>query len=109
MLDNGINVVVGEDCIEDPWYPIGSGDPLDALFMALHAEPLMTPYYLKYSLNMLTFNAAKAFGISNYGYNIGDEGDYIITDSPDPVKLIQYRNKRQVILKGNPIEVETNE
>ncbi len=104
MLDNNVNVVIGEDCIEDPWYPIGSGDPLDALFMALHAEPLMTPYYLKYSLNMLTFNAARAFGIANYGYNIGDEGDFIITDSPDPVKLIQCRNKRKVILKGNTVE-----
>ena len=109
MLDNRINVVIGEDCIEDPWYPIGSGDPLDALFMALHSEPLMTPYYLKYSLNMLTFNAAKAFGIRNYGYNIGDEGDFIITDSPDPIKLIQYRHKRNIVLKGNILEAGTNE
>ena len=109
MLDNRVNVVIGEDCIEDPWYPIGSGDPLDALFMALHSEPLMTPYYLKYSLNMLTFNAAKAFGIRNYGYNIGDEGDFIITDSPDPIKLIQYRHKRNIVLKGNILEAGTNE
>jgi len=104
MLDNNINVVIGEDCIEDPWYPIGSGDPVDALFMALHSEPLMSPYYLKYSLNMLTFNAAKAFGITNYGYNTGDEGDFIITDSPDPIKLIQYRHQRNIVLKGNTIE-----
>ncbi len=100
MLDQGVNVVIGQDCIMDPWYPLGSGDPLDALFMALHVEPLMTPNLLEYSLNMLTYNAAKVFGTNNYGYELGSQGDFIITDAKNPVEIIQYRNRRKVVRGG---------
>ena len=100
MLDYNINVSLGEDCIMDPWYPLGSGDPLDALFMALHAEPLMAPPYLQNSMNMLTYNAASAFGVTNYGYSEGDEGDFIITDTMNPVEIVQYRHKRLVVRRG---------
>lgn len=106
MIDYNVNVAIGQDCIMDPWYPIGSGDPLDALFMALHAEPLMTPELLQYSLNMLTYNAAVAFGTKNYGYNPGSQGDFIITDAKKPVEIVQYRHKRKVIRKGSLIKGE---
>ncbi len=100
MLDHGVNVSIGQDCIMDPWYPLGSGDPLDALFMALHAEPLMTPDLLEHSLNMITYNAAMAFGAKNYGYSYGSQGDFIVTDAKNPVEIIQYRHSRKVIRKG---------
>ena len=108
MIDYNVNVSLGEDCIMDPWYPLGSGDPLDALFMALHAEPLMAPPYLGKSLDMLTYNAANAFGVNNYGYSDGDEGDFIITDTPDPVEIVQYRHKRLVVRRGKLVD-EVNE
>ncbi|WMT54821.1 MULTISPECIES: amidohydrolase family protein [unclassified Acidiplasma] len=109
MIENNVNVVIGQDCIEDPWYPLGTGDPLDALFMAVHAEPLMTPELLNYSLNMVTFNAARAFGIKNYGYSNGDQGDFIITESKNPVEFLQFRSPRIVIRKGKIIKGDRNE
>lgn len=103
LIDNGVNVVLGQDCIMDPWYPIGSGDPLDSLFMALHIEPMMTPFFLNYSMNMLTYNAAKAFGVKNYGYSTGSEGDFIITDAKHPTEIVQYRHKKSIIIRGKII------
>ena len=109
LLDNHVNVVIGQDCIEDPWYPMGSGDPLDALFMALHAEPLMSPAYLKNSINMVTYNAANAFGVEHYGYAACCEGDFVITDAAEQVEVVQYRHKRTVIRKGKIIGGNKNE
>ncbi|MEM0140225.1 MAG: amidohydrolase family protein [Ferroplasma sp.] len=109
LLDNHVNVALGQDCIMDPWYPIGSGDPLDALFMAIHAEPLMAPQYLNNSLNMLTYNAATAFGAKNYGYAIGSEGDFIITDAKNAIEVFQYRHSRTVVRHGKIIGGKKNE
>ncbi len=109
LLDSNVNVVIGQDCIMDPWYPLGSGDPLDALFMALHAEPLMAPAYLKNALNMVTYNAASAFGVKHYGYGPGSDGDFIIADAEEPVEIVQYRHRRTVIRKGKIIGGIKNE
>src|SRR6202165_3666139 len=33
LLAAGVNVCVGHDCVVDPWYPLGYGDPLQAAFV----------------------------------------------------------------------------
>ncbi len=103
LIDNNACVAIGQDCIMDPWYPLGSGDPLDALFMAIHVEPLMSPAYLKNILHMVTYNAASAFGIKNYGYKYGDRGDFVITDAKYPAEIVQYRHRRKVVRAGKLI------
>lgn len=40
-LENGINIALGHDCVLDPWYPLGVGDMLQALFMTIHVDQIM--------------------------------------------------------------------
>jgi cytosine deaminase len=35
-----VNVALGHDCIMDPWYPLGTGNMLQVLFMAIHMDQL---------------------------------------------------------------------
>lgn len=57
--------------------------------MALHAEPLMAPAYLKSPINIVTYNAANAFGVEYYGYVAGCDGGFVITDATEPVEVVQ--------------------
>src|SRR3546814_1002031 len=36
LLQEGINVAFGHDCVMDPWYPLGSHDMLEVAHMGLH-------------------------------------------------------------------------
>ena len=43
MLKHGIRVGWGQDCVLDPWYPLGTADMLDVAFMGLHVAQMTSP------------------------------------------------------------------
>ena len=40
MLNAGIDVAFGHDCVMDPWYPLGSADMLEVAHMGLHVAQM---------------------------------------------------------------------
>ncbi len=43
MIAHGIRVGWGQDCVLDPWYPLGTADMLDVAFMGLHVAQMSSP------------------------------------------------------------------
>ena len=40
LMQAGVNVAFGHDCVMDPWYPLGSHDMLDVAHMGLHVAQM---------------------------------------------------------------------
>lgn len=80
FLENGVNVALGHDCIMDPWYPLGVGDMLQVLFMAIHIDQILGWADLFKALDLITYNAAKAWrkGYEEYGIEEGKKADLVI-------------------------------
>ncbi|MCH4815706.1 MAG: amidohydrolase family protein [Saccharolobus sp.] len=107
MLNANVNVALGHDCIMDPWYPLGIGNMLQVLFMAIHLDQMMGFEELISSINLITFNGAKAWRVKNYGIKIGNEADLLVTDADDVIDLIRFMSPpRFVIRKGKVIAKE---
>ncbi len=62
LIQNGVNVALGHDDMMDPFYPLGKGDMVQALFMAVHVAQMMVKKELANSFDLITDNAAKALG-----------------------------------------------
>ena len=71
MLEFGINVGWGQDCVLDPWYSLGTADMLDVAFMGLHVAQMTSPEEMQTCFDMVTVNNAKTMGLKDYGLHIG--------------------------------------
>ena len=62
LLEAGVNVSCGQDCIRDPFYPFGSGDPLEVMFLASHAAHMSRPHEIETVFDMQTGAARAPWG-----------------------------------------------
>ncbi|WP_062351238.1 cytosine deaminase [Bacillus kwashiorkori] len=90
LLSAGLNVCFGHDDIFDPWYPLGTGNMLQVLFMGIHVSQLMGYEEIIQSIDLITTNSAKTLGLeSHYGIEIGKPANFIILSANDEFDAIR--------------------
>lgn len=81
LLEQGVNVSMGHDDIYDPWYPLGTGNPLDVVHMGLHVCQMMGRPEIMDSHRFITHNAARTLHIQDeYGIELGKPANFIVLD-----------------------------
>src|SRR5207302_8348701 len=71
LLEHGVNVALGHDCVMDPWYPLGSHDMLDVAHMGLHVGQMTGSLEMRKMFDCVTVNAARALHLDGYGLEPG--------------------------------------
>lgn len=93
LLEEGINVSFGHDDIFDPWYPLGTGNMRDTVFMGLHVCQMMGYKDIMDSYKLITYNGAKTLNISDtYGIALNKPADFILLDAPDFYKALNEKS-----------------
>ncbi len=104
----GITVGWGQDCVRDPWYPLGTGDMLDVAFMGLHVAQMTHPAEMARCFRMVTDDNARILGLQGYGLRKGCIASLAVLDADDPVDALRLRPDRlAVISKGKVIAEKT--
>lgn len=107
LLAAGINVAFGMDCVMDPWYSLGTGDPLDAAYMAVHAAHMTSLDAMNQCFAAVTENAARAMHLEGYGIAVGNPADCVVLDARDPIEAIRLRPPRLAVIKGGRVIAES--
>ncbi|MEJ2776440.1 amidohydrolase family protein [Sulfolobaceae archaeon RB850M] len=102
MLKHGVNVALGHDCIMDPWYPLGSGNMLQVLFMAIHLDQMTGYEELVNSINLITYNSAKAWR-AEYGIHVGKRANLLITNADDVIDLLRFMDPPLYVIKDGKV------
>jgi cytosine deaminase len=99
----GLNVSLGHDCIQDPWYSLGTGNMLDVASMAVHVCQMTGTPEMDACYNMVTWNGAKTLHLEErYGIEVGKPANLIVLDAIDRYDAIRRRaTARYVISQGN--------
>ncbi len=106
LLKHGVNVALGHDCIRDPWYPLGKGDMLQVLFMAVHVGQLTGYQELRDSFDLITVNAAKGLRIlDDYGVERGKHADLVLLDARDELEALSLQRPPLLVVKNGRIIV----
>lgn len=108
MLELGINVAFGMDCVMDPWYSLGTGDPLDAAHMAVHVAQMTGLDAMARCYEAVTGGAAAAMRLPGYGLAVGHDADIVILDARDPVEAIRLRPPRLAVIKAGRLIARTD-
>jgi cytosine/creatinine deaminase len=103
LLAAGVTVAFGQDCVKDPWYPLGSGDMLDVAHMGLHVALMTAPDQMRLCFDMVTATPARIMGLG-FGLHTGARGSLVVLDCSDPIEAIRLRPARlAVVSDGNVV------
>lgn len=107
LMDAGVNVGFGHDCVMDPWYPLGSHDMLEVASMGLHVGQMTGVDAIRACFDAVTANPARAMGLQDYGIAPGCRGDFVVLDAADPIDAIRTRAARRKVVRGGIVIAET--
>lgn len=105
LWQRGLNVSLGHDCVQDPWYSLGTGNMLDVASMAVHVCQMTGIDEMNACYNMVTWHGAKTLHITDeYGIEEGKLANLVVLDAGDRYDAIRRRaTVRYVISQGKII------
>lgn len=96
LLAEGCNVSFGHDDIFDPWYPLGTGNMRDVVFMGLHVCQMMGYQEIMDSYKLVSVNAARTLHLGDsYGIRVGNPASFIVLDADNFYNALN--NKSEVL------------
>ena len=102
----GINVAFGQDCVMDPWYPLGQADMLDVASMGIHAVPMTSREAMGWTFEAVTVNPARAMRLDGYGLAKGCKANFVLLQARDPIEAIRLRANRLKVVRGGHVIAE---
>ncbi|MBD2183618.1 cytosine deaminase [Planktothrix sp. FACHB-1355] len=98
----GLNVSLGHDCIQDPWYSLGTGNMLEVAHMAVHICQMTGMSEIDACFDMVTLHGAKTLHLQDsYGIEVGKPANLIVLDADSRYDAIRRRaTVRYVISRG---------
>ena len=106
MIRAGIRVGFGQDCVLDPWYPLGTADMLDVAFMGLHVAQMTSPADMAHCFDMVTNVNAAIMGLDHLGLAVGKRASLVVLDAGNPVEAIRLRAERLCVISRGRIVAE---
>ncbi|MBY3184486.1 amidohydrolase family protein [Rhizobium sp. 25PS6] len=103
LMDAGLNVSFGHDCVMDPWYSMGSGDMLEVGHMAIHVAQMAGIEDKKRIFDALTVNSAKTMGLAGYGLEKGCNADLVIFQASDTLEALRLKPNRLAVIRRGKI------
>jgi cytosine/creatinine deaminase len=84
LLAAGINVAFGHDDVMDPWYPLGTANPLQVAHVGTHAAQLLSRDEIEEAFRMVTSRAAAVLGLGDdYGVRAGRPASFLLLPAAD--------------------------
>lgn len=108
LMQAGINVAFGHDCVMDPWYALGSADMLEVAQMGLHVAQMTSVSAMRAAFDAVTAHGAKVLGLSGYGIEVGANADMVLLAARDPIEAIRLRAARLAVIRRGKVIARQN-
>lgn len=107
LLDNNINVSIGNDNIMDPFGPMGKGNMLQAANLLMHTAHLSGNDQMPQLYDMISGNGFKTLNLKSYSIQVGNQADFIILDAQDEKEAIRLTSECLYVVRKGKVIVET--
>ncbi|MBQ1267299.1 MAG: cytosine deaminase [Proteobacteria bacterium] len=108
LLEAGCNVAFGHDDVYDPWYPLGTGNPMDVIQMGLHVTQMMGYDDIVSSYRFCTHRAAKCLALgSKYGILPGHPAHFIVLNAKNWYEALNTRAEVLMSVRNGKTIVKT--
>ncbi|MEM9979878.1 MAG: cytosine deaminase [Cyanobacteria bacterium P01_D01_bin.2] len=104
----GLNVSLGNDCIQDPWYGLGTGNMLDVVSMAVHGCQMTGLQEIDACYDMATVHGARTLNVQDaYGIEVGKPANLIVLDCNSKYEAIRRRPIVSYVISRGQLLAET--
>jgi cytosine deaminase len=109
LIEAGVNVAFGHDCVMDPWYPMGSHDMLEVAHMGAHCLQMMGNAQTETIYGFVTGSGAKIMGLADYGIEVGKKADLVILQAHSALDAIRLQPARLKVIRAGKCIASTPE
>ena len=102
-LARGVAVALGQDDIEDAYYPFGRHNLLEVAFLAAHLLDMRSAPQLEVLVDLVTTSAARVLGLEGYGLREGGPADLLVHDATRTVDLLARHEPPRVVIRAGRI------
>lgn len=103
LIKQGIPVGLGQDDINDAYYPFGQNNMLEVAFLGAHLLRMCGDKDLETVYDMVTNMSAKVLGIKNHQMAAGGNADIVILNQKDVRHAIWYHEEPVNVIKAGKI------
>ena len=103
----GLSVALGQDDIEDAYYPYGRNNMLEVAFLASHLLDMRTSADQLQLIDHVTTDAARVLGLAGHEIAVGAAANLCIHDSERVVDLLRHHAAPRWVLSAGRVVAET--
>lgn len=100
LLAAGIPVGLGQDDVQDAYYPFGECNMQQIAFLAAHMLRMVSFDDMELLYDMVTTSAAKALGMKNHELVVGGNADLVVLEAEDVYHAIWYHRAPRYVIKN---------
>jgi cytosine deaminase len=101
MWELGVNVFSSQDDVADPFYPFGRNDQQEVAAYVCHTAHMTAPSEIEAAFDFVTYNAARALRLENYGLETGCKADLNVLAAPTIQQVLRLQQPpRCVVCNG---------
>ena len=107
FLTAGIPVALGQDDIEDAYYPFGRHSMLEVAFLAAHLLSAVSDDALDLLYDSVTTTAARVLGIEGHRLEVGGNADLVVLDGSTVREVLARHSPPRYVVHGGRLVAET--
>jgi cytosine deaminase len=108
LLEAGVRMGAGQDCVNDAFYPFGAADQLQVALILCHAAQLSTPPEIERSIRMVREDAAAIVGLPDHAVAVGSIADLIVLEAHDLAEALRLQAARRWVLRRGRLVAESD-
>jgi cytosine/creatinine deaminase len=102
-LERGVAVALGQDDVEDAYYPFGRHNLLEVAFLAAHLLDMRSAPQQELLVDLVTTSAARALGLGDYGLRVGGPADLLVHGAARTVDLLAHHAPPRVVIRAGQV------
>jgi len=109
FLADDLPVALGQDDIEDAYYPFGRHNMLEVAFLAAHVLGFLSGPDQLALLDLVTTRAARVLGVSGHGIEVGRRADLCVHHHERVVDVLREHARPRWVLRAGRVVAESEE
>ncbi|MGC0416154.1 cytosine deaminase [Embleya sp. AB8] len=108
MLAAGVNVAFGHDDVMDPWFPLGTADPIQVAHAGILAAQLSGQDEIDEAFAMVGERAARVLDLGEgYGLAVGRPANFLVLPADSPFDVLRRQVRPTHVISRGRVVAET--
>src|SRR6266705_2532821 len=103
MWELGVNVFSSQDYVADPFYPFGRNDQQEVAAYVCHTAHMTAPSEIDAAFDFVTYNAARALRLQDYGLEPGSKADLNILTAPTVREVLRRQQPPRCVVRNGKV------